>query len=129
MNWIDRTELDSLLGEFSDSGGLVMFVNCASVTSRPGLDSAIRRSVPLDPRIEGYLPNWDGLQDSMFGGLHQTEAEQSLIVFSHARSLRNLSQNVLTTLSDVLTSVASQLAEPKPGCAAMRLEFVFHDVP
>jgi hypothetical protein len=57
MNWVTTHELNRRIEQLRDVGGVVVFVNCAEIKSRSSLDAVMRRSIPLDPRIDGAVPN------------------------------------------------------------------------
>ena len=125
MKWIEVDELTHSVLNLRSNGGVVVLVDLSSVDSRASLDATMRRSIPLDPRIEGAQPNWDGLLDSMFGGFEQMGVERALLAFTHARSILGLKQEVRDVLDDVLAQLVVQLAVPRPSGAGMDLGVFF----
>jgi hypothetical protein len=51
--------------------------------------------------------------------------ERALLVFAWALPIRELPEEVWRMLDDTVSTVASQLAAPRPQGAAMSLEIVF----
>lgn len=125
MEWVTSDELNRRIEDFRNVGGVVVFVNCAEIESRSSLDSAMRRSIPLDPRIDLAVPNWDSLQDSLFGGFEQMGIQRAVLVFARALPVRDLPKQVSQMLDDTVSTVASQLAVPRTQGAAMFLEILF----
>lgn len=70
-------ELDVLINSFKGN----VFDIERIIHNKGDLFEVARDSLPQDPPLSVFSNNWDGLSDSLWGGLHELEDSRVLIVF------------------------------------------------
>lgn len=70
-----------------ESSGFTLFELPDDISNRQTFVDAVRTSLPLDPALGPNL-NWDGLTDSVFGGLMSTKAAEIVILWPDGSLMR-----------------------------------------
>jgi Barstar (barnase inhibitor) len=99
----------------SDAGWSV-FVLADSIRSKHDFFQAVDHTIPLDPApsSEGRsYESWDGLSDSIWGGIMELPAKNVLICWPRPSRFAARDAEEYEDAVDILSTVAEQLADPE----------------
>lgn len=97
----------------AEQAGYTTFVlPTEGIVDRASFFDAVRTTFPLDPPLLGSH-SWDAMSDSLWEGLYTHEARRIAILWPNARVLADSAPSDFEMALNVLTDVASLLADPR----------------
>jgi len=94
----------------AEQAGFTTFVlPRTGVVDRNSFFDAVRATLPLDPSLKSSR-SWDALSDSLFEGLHTSDARRIAIIWQGTRTMATSVGSDFETALGVLTDVANLLA-------------------
>ncbi|MFC9399274.1 barstar family protein [Streptomyces sp. NPDC057027] len=107
---VSGADIAGILDEAARQGVPVFTLSTAGRTDKEAFFEAVREALPLDPPLGTFRMVWDGLSDSVWGGLHGLESPRVVIVWPDARPVAGAEGDFWIALS-ILRDVAESLAE------------------
>jgi hypothetical protein len=110
---VDRGELLRLVEAERQRGAVVLTLTTGPGADKAALFRAARAMLPLDPPLGTFRDVWDGLIDSLRGGIEVLEVPRVVLAWPDADEMRRAHPADAQDAEEILTSVAKGLAEPR----------------
>jgi len=105
-------DVEATRRQASDEGYVTFVLPASGVVDRASFFNAMRATLPLDPPVVGSH-SWDALSDSLWEGLHALPDQRIAILWPNARTMARAASSDFEMALNVLTDVASLLADPR----------------
>ncbi len=86
LHRVDGVAAENFLEQLDESEWKLFVLEGSEIVDRSTLCQAVRRVLPLDPPLYGD-DNWDGLSDSIFGGLYELTVGRVAIVWRNSETM------------------------------------------
>jgi hypothetical protein len=110
---VSSAEINSAL-KACEQNGWKIFQLPSFVASKAEFFRASEIIFPLDPpRDENSKLKWDGLNDSILGGLYDIEIKKILIVWPNTSQFKNKNYEDFEIAKSIFISMCSEMADPQ----------------
>jgi hypothetical protein len=111
---VSGADLPGVLDEAARRGIPVFTLSTGGRTDVETFFAAVRKALPLDPPLGTFRLVWDGLADSVRGGLHELDTPRVVIVWPDARPFADAREpDDFWVELGIFRQVVRSLAEPR----------------
>ncbi len=105
-------DVEATRRQASQAGYTTFVLPAKGIVDRVSFFDAVRATFPLDPPLVGSR-SWDAMSDSLWEGLYALPDQRIAILWPNARTMASAALPDFETAVNVLTDVATLLADPR----------------
>jgi hypothetical protein len=109
---VGAVDAEALRREAERAGYTTLVLPERGIVDKATFFEAVRRTLPQDPPL-GIYNNWDGLSDSLCGGLYEHPARRIAILWLGTGSMATLASRDFEFAVDMLAGIAYTLSKPE----------------
>lgn len=104
-------DVEATRREANHAGYTTFVLPAEDIVDRVSFFNAVRATLPLDPPLMGTR-SWDAMSDSLWEGLYGLPDQRIAILWPNARAMASAASPDFEMALNVLTDVATSLANP-----------------